>query len=156
MWGIRAGIGGEAHTHFLKTEVICLADPGIGNLRKIPADRNSFYVAYQKLKPLETRIGVAGIGGKFFRFIHEITAGDLVVYPALNEGRIYVAKVTGQYKYIGSGKSFPHVRSVEWLCNFPKSELSEKARRELGAARTLFEVKRHATEIKHLVSQLLA
>lgn len=157
MWGIRAGIGGIAHLQFLERGFVGLSDPEMGDLRKIPPDRQSFYAAYRRLRPGETAIGIRGIGGKFFRFTHEIDIGDLVVYPSLNEGRIFVGRVAGQYTYSNQQiENLPHQRSVKWICNFPKSRLSKTAQRELGAARTFFEVKSHSVEISSLVRQLIS
>lgn len=156
MWCIRAGTGDRAHLSFLELKVVGLSDPGMGDLRKIPPDRQSFYAAYQRLRPHETRTGITGIAGKFFRFAHEITIEDLIVYPSRNENRVYVGRVTGQYKYSNQQiEDPPHQRSVKWLCNFSKSRLSKTAQRELGAARTFFEVKRHSVEISRLVTQLI-
>ena len=152
MWGIRAGIGGTAHLQFLERGFVGLSDPGMGDLRKIPPDRQSFYATYRRLRPGETTVGIGGIGGKFFRFAHEINIGDLVVYPSRNKDRIYVGRVTGHYTYSDQQiENLPHQRSVKWICNFPKSRLSKTAQRELGAARTFFEVKRHSVEISCLV-----
>lgn len=154
IWCIRAGIDGEAHSWFMDKMVVCLADQGMGNLRKIPADRQAFYGTYRTLHPSESASGTAGIGGKFFRFIHEIHNGDLIVYHSLSEARIYVGIVMGEYTYSRKqDEAFPHQRSVKWLCNFSKSRLSEKSRRELGAARTLFEIKHYREEIMGLVRQ---
>ena len=156
MWGIRAGIRGRAHLWFLEREVVGLSDPGMGDLRKILPDRQSFYTAYRRLRPGETRTGITGIGGKFFRFTHEIDIGDLIVYPSRYKGRIYVGRVAGQYTYSNQQiGNLPHQRSVKWLCNFLKSQLSKTAQRELGAARTFFEVKSHSVEISRLVRQLI-
>lgn len=156
MWAVRAGIRGNAHLWFLEREAIGLSDPGLGDLRKISPDRQSFYAAYRSLRPHETPTGISGIGGKFFRFIHEFDIGDLVVYPCRVDGLIYVGRVDGAYTYSNDrNEVLPHQRSVRWLCNFPKSRLSRKAQQELGAARTLFEIKHHSEEIGLMVSQLI-
>ena len=135
MWAIRAEIGSSAHLQFLERGVVGLSDPGMGDLRNIPPDRQSFYSAYRRLRPDETTAGIGGVGGKFFRFAHEINIGDLIVYPSRNEGQIYVGTVTGQYTYSNQQiENLPHQRAVKWLCNFPKLRLSATGQRELGAA----------------------
>ena len=155
MWGIRAGIRGSAHSWFIQHNVVGLSDPGMGDLRKISPDRNSFYTAYRRLRPGETKLGIAGIGGKFYRFTHEINIGDLVVYPSSIENWVYVGRVVGEYRYLTKQiKNLPHQRNVKWLCNFGKVQLSKTAQRELGSARTFFEVKRHSLEISRLVRQV--
>jgi restriction system protein len=146
IWGIRAGKGGEAHDLFIGECVIALSDADLGNLSKLPMTRDDFYMAYRKKHPEETKTGSAGIGGKFFRFIHEINVGDLVVYPALSDKTIYVGCISGDYIF-AKASPFPHQRSVVWKFMIPKSDFSLAARYELGAARTFFEFKKNAEEL---------
>ena len=84
--------------------------------------------------------------GKFFRFAVEMTKGDLVVYPALPDKQIYVGEITGAYRFVADS-DYPHQRNVKWKYVIPKSEFSTQAQYELGAARTLFEVKRNRDEL---------
>lgn len=146
IWGIRAGIGGEAHSLFLKMSVIALLDAGLGDLLKFDATRESFYSSYRNLHPDETRTGTAGIGGKFYRFIHEVAVGDFIVYPAIVDKQVYVGVVTGEYIFVESSK-FKHQRAVNWTHSIPKHEFSKMACQELGAARTFFEFKRKSQEL---------
>jgi restriction system protein len=146
IWGIRAGKGGEAHDLFVGGCVVALSDADLGNLAKLPKSRDDFYNAYRKKHPEKTRTGSAGIGGKFFRFIHEVNVGDLVVYPALSDKTIYVGSVSGDYTFAKSSP-FPHQRSVVWKFMIPKSDFSLATRYELGAARTFFEFKKNAKEL---------
>jgi restriction system protein len=146
IWAIRAGKRGEAHDLFLTEMVIALADAGLGDLAKLPNVRDAFYTAYRKNHSDETRTGSAGIAGKFFRLIHEVNDGDLVVYPSLNDKTIYVGAVSGGYVF-DKGSPFPHQRSVVWKFMIPKSDFSLAARYELGAARTFFELKKNAKEL---------
>ena len=155
IWVIRAGVGGEADHLFLSGRVIVLRDPGMGNLKKLPSRREAFYEAYGKLRPDETRTGITGIGGKFFRFVHEIAVGDLVLYPSLKDKQLHIGRITGDYRYVTKPhRSFPHQRRVVWLYTIPKWRLSEFAHRELGAARTFFRLKNHAAEIKKILTAM--
>jgi predicted Mrr-cat superfamily restriction endonuclease len=146
VWGIRAGKRGEAHELFLEDRVVALADAELGDLSKLQTSREAFYIAYRKKHPNDTRTGSAGIGGKFFRFMHEVSVGNLVVYPALRTRTIYVGVVTSGYAF-RKGSAFPHRRSVEWRFEIPKSEFSLSARYELGAARTFFEFRKNVKEL---------
>jgi restriction system protein len=146
IWGIRAGKGGEAHDLFISECVIALSDADLGNLAKLPKSRDDFYKAYRKKHPDETKTGSAGIGGKFFRFIHEVNVGDLIVYPALCDKMIYVGSICGDYTF-NKSSPFSHQRSVLWKFMIPKSDFSLAARYELGAARTFFEFKKNAKEL---------
>ncbi len=146
IWGIRAGKSGEAHDLFIDEGVIALSDADLGNLANLPKSRDAFYKAYREKHPDQTRTGSAGIGGKFFRFVYEVSVGDLIVYPALPDKTIYVGSVTGDYTF-ARNSSLPHQRSVLWKFVISKSDFSLPARYELGAARTFFEFKKNAKEL---------
>jgi restriction system protein len=146
-WVVRAGIRGEADSYFMEKELIVLSDPGIGDLTRIEPNRQSFYSAYKSIRPNQNRPGIAGVGGKFFRFIHEMTIGDVTIYPSLESQEVFVGKITGQYQFVSEDECFPHRRTVRWTASFPKAALSKGARNELGAARTLFKYKKHFDEI---------
>lgn len=149
VWGIRAGKGGNAHELFLDGSVIALSDAGLGDLSILESTRDAFCSTYRKLHPDETRTGSAGIAGKFFRFSNEIEVGDLVLYPSLSNGTVYIGQVLGEYVYNKAVPAdFPHQRRVKWKYTIPKRELSQTAQYELGAARTFFQFKKHVHEIE--------
>ena len=126
----------------------------MGNLAEIDPNREAFYASYRKSHPDESKTSVTGIGGKFFRFVHEMQVGDAVLYPSLKRGkRVYVGEVIGGYNYDSSMALFPHQRCVRWIHVFSKSILTQSALYELGTARTFFCLKRHADEVNRLVSE---
>jgi len=145
---VRAGRQGSADLLFLKENSIALSDSEMGDLKQLPDDRASFYQAYANQHPDALRVAVAGIGGKYYRFVHEIAIGDIILYPSLIDRHLHCAVVKGRYSFrrTAAWKEFPHRRGVEWLTSFPLDALSVEARRELGAARTLFLFKRHVHE----------
>lgn len=145
-WGIRAGKGGKAHDLFIDEGVIALEDADLGDLSKLESNREAFYAAYRELFPDETRTGSAGIAGKFFRFANEIGVADLVVYPARPDKQVYVGEITGEYEYVSSS-DYPHQRKVNWKYVIPKSQFSQPAQYELGAARTFFQFKKNVDEL---------
>ena len=151
IWCIRAGPNAAAHSLFVEHGLVVLPAQGFGDLRLLPKEREAFYAAYGKHHADEGMTAIAGIGGKFFRFIHEIENDDLVLYPCLPDKKIHYGVVAGPYAYEKSQKDFPHRRKVIWKGAFAKSILSEPARRELGAARTLFQLKNNADEIRKVI-----
>jgi restriction system protein len=154
IWAIRAGEKGEADGVFLEYGRMVLSDAGLGDLSKLAPEREAFYSLYRALHQDDTRVGSAGIAGKFFRFVHEIQVGDLVLYPSLKDKQVYIGEVIGEYVFDESLCSkFPHQRTVHWKYVVPRAALTVSAQRELGAARTFFKFKRHAKEIKELVAQ---
>ena len=146
-WVIRAGIRGSGDSYFMNEGIICLNDPGLGDLSQIKPDRQSFYDAYRVIKPDDTHAGIAGIGGKYYRFVHEMKVGDMVIYPSLRTRGIYVGEILGKYLFNDLNTQFPHQRKVKWITSFPKDALSKSAQYELGAARTFFKYKKHINEI---------
>jgi restriction system protein len=145
-WGIRAGKEGDAHGLFIDKGVIALADAGLGDLSKLEATRDAFYRAYRELHPDESRTGSAGVAGKFYRFIHEVKVGDLIIYPSVVDKQVYVGEVSGEYEYVRRA-DYPHQRKVKWKWVVPKDALSQPAKYELGAARTFFQLKKNVAEV---------
>ena len=153
IWVIRAGKNGDAHNFFMNNNLLVLKDDQMGNLGKIDPTREAFYHAYRKIHPNATKTGSAGIGGKYYRFVHEVKIGDFILYPCLKDKQIYVGKIKGCYVYASTADlECYHQRSVQWLYYFPKSALTEFAKRELGAARTFFKLKSHYQEVMRLIN----
>lgn len=146
-WGIRAGRAGQAHDLFLSSDIVALEDVGLGDLRALKPLRTCFYSRYRRLFPDASQPAVSGIGGKYYRFVHEVAVGDLVLYPAVNDLRVYLGVIASRYRFT-AGSPFPHQRRVRWQYVIPKAVLSRSARNELGAARTFFEVRKMLDEVK--------
>lgn len=152
IWAIRAGKKSEAHKLFLDNALIALEGSDMGDLRKLPGNRQAFYDEYQKNHNDESRKVIKGIGGKFYRFVHETQIDDIVLYLCSANRQIYVGNIVSEYIFsLIPDPKFPHQKKVDWKYYFHKSIPSELARRELGAARTFFKVKNHAKEIKTII-----
>jgi restriction system protein len=160
VWGIRAGLSGQksdAHELFIESSLMVLSKQDMDDLRLLPKERDAFYAAYGSRHPDEGSVAISGIGGKFFRFIHEVQLGDIVLYPCRLNKKIYFGEVVGRYFYDDSiNKEFPHRRKVCWKGSFPKQALSESARREIGAARTFFRLTKHVEEFECLIAKNVA
>ena len=157
---IRAGLesadhGSAAHSLFINDGVIVLIEQGMKDMRALPKDRQAFYTAYKSRHASEGITAIKGIGGKFFRFVHEVKVGDNILYPCRLDMKIYFGVVTGSYFYDSTRKEFPHSRCVSWLTSFPKKELSLYAKRELNTARTFFLLKKNAEEIRRHISTIV-
>jgi restriction system protein len=159
IWVIRAGRAGEtsaaSHDIFVRKRLLVLEAQKMDDLRKLPEDRDSFYAAYRHTNPDAGDVAIRGIGGKFFRFIHEIKAGHIVLYPCRIDKLVYIGFVAGPYRYsTKEHPNFPHIRKVRWIGSFPKKRLSLGAYREMGGARSLFLFKSHTSEILELIPKL--
>src|SRR6266853_456344 len=65
----------------------------LGNLKSIDATREAFKAAISGKYP-DYKVGAAPIhAGTLFKFIHEIKAGDLIVYPSKPDRMVNLGKV---------------------------------------------------------------
>jgi restriction system protein len=156
IWVIRAGQRSTAHGLFMERGFIALSKQTMGDLRLLPKKRQAFYEKYMSEHTDEGLSGIRGIGGKFFRFIHEVKEGDVILYPCLLDKKIYCGEVIGKYFYDENDKEneFPHRRKICWKGTFLKSALSELAKRELGAARTFFRFKKNTGEVTRCMTAI--
>jgi restriction system protein len=153
-WVVRAGLQSAAHDLFMDRGRIVLMSQEMGDLRALPKDRQAFYEAYRSKHDSDGETAISGIGGKFFRFIHEMRVGDHVLYPCRLDKIVYFGVVTGPYVYDASQADFPHFRKVHWIASFPKKVLSLYSKRELNTARTFFCFKKNAEEIYRRIAAI--
>ncbi|MDK9724583.1 MAG: restriction endonuclease [Sterolibacteriaceae bacterium MAG5] len=149
LWGIHAGKTGDADTLFLKKHCVALGWAKIGDLSIIKADREAFKTkvaaAYLDAKPG----AIPNNAGQLYRFVHELKAGDLVVYPSKRDRMIHVGCVEGGYEYDPKTEpGYPHRRKVAWLKSVPRTHFSQGALYEIGSAMSFFAVKNYAEEYR--------
>jgi restriction system protein len=153
VWGIHAGKSGDADSLFLKNEVIALGWSEMGDLSKLPNNREPFKAMYSKTYPDVKQGSIPVNAGQLFRFVHEIQIGDIVVYPSKIDKRIHVGKVKSTYIYQPQVNSnYPHVRRVEWLKDLSRTGFSQGALYEIGSAITLFQVQNYPDEFLRAIT----
>jgi len=82
-----------------------------------------------------------------FKFLHEIKAGDFVIYPSKADRMVNIGRFTGVAQYhAGDADEYPTRQMVKWLGHFPRNEVSQSALNEIGSFLTMFRVKRYAHE----------
>jgi restriction system protein len=146
IWGIHIGIG-----HALKPieeGYIAIGWSKMGDLSKLPADREAFKKAVVSNYP-ETKPGaVPVVAGTLFKFANEMKIGDLVIYPSKIDRMVNLGTIKGGYEFKRSlgDMEGPNRRSVKWARNIPRPEFSQSALHEIGSAVTLFQVKNNADE----------
>ena len=118
--------GGDAGGIFLKKNQVALGWEAMGDLGTLATTRDAFkeklIEAYPDRKPGYYPMAT----GQLFRFVHEIKAGDLIVYPSKRDKRVYVGEVTGPYLHVEKGSdSYPHRRAVKWLKEFPRTKFTQ-------------------------------
>jgi restriction system protein len=143
-WGFHILAGGDS---LVKQGYVALGWPEMGDLQKIAPTREAF-----KAKLRETygdKLHVANSAGQLFRFVHEMKAGDTILYRSKVDRQIHLGKVLGPYEYKPTlNTEYCNVRTVEWIKAVPATLFSQGALYELGSALTLFQVKNYAAEFQ--------
>ena len=149
LWGIHGGRTGDADELFLKKNVIAIGWAKVGDLSKLQPNREAFRdrvaAAYPEKKPGSIPVNA----GQLFRFVHEMSSGDLVTYPSKRDRRIHIGRVAGEYHYDTSTEpGYPQVRQVKWLASVPRTQFSQGALYEIGSAMSLFQIKSYPEEFR--------
>jgi restriction system protein len=144
VWGI--------HNDALTTELITggfvsIGWDKIGDLSKIGPDREALKEAQKSAYP-DTKPGAVPVqAGTLYRFAFDMHVGDVVVAPYRLDNTINIGIVSGPYEYVGDAATHPHRRAVAWKkLGVPRSVFTQAALNEIGAAITLFNVRKHAAE----------
>lgn len=122
----------------------------MGDLSQLPKDREAIKAALAMAYP-DTKAGAVPVAaGVIYRFVHEIEAGDYVVYPSKHNRLVNIGRFTGEFVYEANPKngdeSYPNSRVVDWLGHFPRSEFTQSALYEIGSFITLFLIRNHDAE----------
>jgi restriction system protein len=119
----------------------------LGDLTHLDPNREAFKAMLREARP-ETKEGAIRVaGGVLYRFVHEMKPGDLVIHPHRPDSTLAFGRITGDYRWDATSERHRHRRDVEWVdSSIPRQKFSQAALYEIGAAVTLFTVKRHATE----------
>jgi len=147
LWGIHGGRLGKADTLFLKQNCIAIGWHEMGDLSKLPMDREAIKERVSEIYT-NTKPGAVPVhAGQLFRFAHEIRLEDYVIYPSKIDRQIHIGTVTGEYRYDpAKSAAYPHVRDVQWKGAYPRTRFSQGALYEIGSAITLFQVRNYADE----------
>jgi restriction system protein len=127
---------------------IAIGWSAMGDLSKLPANREAFKKAvsatYPKMKPGAVPI----IAGTLFKFAHDMKKGDLVIYPSKVDRMVNLGVIQGEYKFQPASDEVdcPNRRAVKWTGHIARPVFSQSALHEIGSAVTLFVVKNNAEE----------
>jgi restriction system protein len=147
LWGIHAGKTGDASHLFLKQNVIALGWSHVGDLSKLPADREAFKARVRECYPDRKEGYFPVAGGQLFRFVHEVKTGDYAVYPSKQDRNINIGEVAGSYQYDPKTElGYPQQRPVKWLRSIPRTQFSQGALYEIGSALSFFQIRQFADE----------
>ncbi len=139
IWGIH--MGRQHGSAPIEEGYISLGWSQIGDLRALPSDRDAFKNAFARAYPDAKPGAVPVHAGVLYRYVSEMTEGDIVVYPSKADRVVNIGRV-GSYSFHpeASDDEMQHRRSIEWLAHVPRSNFPQAALNEIGSALTLFQV----------------
>lgn len=145
VWGIHCKIHGDSL--FMQKGFIGIGWQAMGDLRNIASNREAFKKSVASKYSDWSRGAVINSGGQLYRFVHEMKAGDFVVYRSKADRNIYIGKIAGDYDYRPDlHEQYVNVRRVEWAGHSPLTQFSQGALYELGSALTLFQIRNFVAE----------
>ena len=149
VWAVRAGAAGQADCVFLERSQIAIAFADASeDLSALAPTRGAFKQMFGRsgdAKPSAIPIQA----GQLYRFVHELSIGDNIVYPRRADRTLHWGEIAGPYVFDADGsEEFAHRRAVRWIGKMSRDALSQGALYEIGAALTLFEVKSFAAEFR--------
>lgn len=88
------------------------------------------------------------------RFVKEIKIGDIILVPDAIHRTILIGEITGDYTYKKDWNDscpYQHRRTVKWINEVARDELSEPMKNSMGASLTVFSLKQYSEEIQRLM-----
>jgi restriction system protein len=151
-WGIHV-TGSSGDSLYLKQNHVAIGWAEAGDLRQLRADREAFKSKVAEVYGQQKRGRVINSASQLFRFVHEMEAGDNVIYRSKLDREVHIGEIAGDYRYDPTlSAEYPNVRPVRWLRSFPITRFTQGALYELGSALTLFQVKNYAQEFRAAIS----
>ena len=147
------GIGQDA----IEKQRVSIGWSRMGDLSKLPEDREVIKNAIATAYPENKQGAIPVYAGVIFRFIHEIKAGDYVVYPSKHDRMVNIGRFTGEFVFepgdINDDFRYPNSRTVDWLGHFPRSDFNQSTLYEIGSFITLFSIQTHTAEFLAKIDQ---
>jgi restriction system protein len=145
VWGIH--MGNHVSDRPIEGRYVGIGWPAMGDLTKIDANRDAFKTKLTLAYPDKKAGAIPIDAGSMFKFLHQINAGDIAIYPSKADRMVNVGKFLGQIEYVENDRDeYPTRHKIQWLGHFPRSDFSQTALNEIGSFLTLFRVRRHANE----------
>ena len=120
----------------------------MGDLSRLSHNRDAFKARFAKIYPNVKPGAVPVQAGVLFRFVHEISVDDVVVYPSKPDRMVNLGVVRSEYTFEPAADAvYPHRRRVQWVKSVPRADFSQSALHEIGSAITLFLVTTHAGRV---------
>jgi restriction system protein len=144
MWGVH---NDEPQLDLIGNGFVSIGWEEMGDLSAIGYDKEAMKAKLTAMYPDMKPGAVPGTAGTLLAFSHRMQRGDLVVYPYKPDSTLNFARIDSDYYFEGSVPLHQNRRNVTWLSTgVPRTTFSQSARYEVGAAVTVFRVRRHKQE----------
>jgi restriction system protein len=145
VWGLHmAEIDAQAP---IKGGFIGIGWAEMGNLSHLSDNREAFKARFAEVYSSVKPGAVPVKAGVLYRFVHEMSVDDVVVYPSKPDRMVNLGVVQSEYAFEPAADTvYPHRRRVRWMKSVPRADFSQSALHEIGSAITLFLVTTHAEE----------
>lgn len=146
-WGLHAGRSSEADHLFRQQNRIGIGWPQMRDLTELADTRTAFKARFGEVFPDEKDGAIPVKAGMLFRFVHEMEAEHIILYPSKITKKVHIGRIKSDYRYTPKRLAgYPHQRDVEWLKEVSRTRFSQGALYELGSAMSLFQVQNYAEE----------
>ena len=140
LWGVRGGKKGEFEDAAVKRNKMALGWDKTGDLSNV-----NRMAILERLKEAYPDAGTGTLSswtGQLYRFVNEISVGDIVVMPCKGKSYVFIGEVDGGYDFDPNPNSeFRHLRSVKWNGEpIQRNVFGEDMKSSFGAIQTVFEV----------------
>ena len=135
---VRAGKGGVRSKEFEELELVAIGFVPAGDLSGL--DKAGIKRAVEEGFEGDPAGRIRTSAWQLILFANSMRVGDLVVVPDGSSGPLLFGEITSEYEYLDPPpiENWRHVRRVRWLGRKDRASLSNKTRRSLGAATTVF------------------
>ena len=145
VWGVH--MGAHVSDRPIEGGYIAIGWPNLGDLSAIETTRDAFKKHLALTYPNKKPGAIPVDAGTLFKFVHELKAGDIVIYPSKGDRMVNIGRLKGKLRHdIDDRDKYPNKKDFQWLGHFPRDEFSQSALNEIGSFLTLFRVRRHVAE----------
>lgn len=149
MWGVHSD---QPQLDLVGNGFTAIGWTEMGDLSLIGDDREAMKAkvaaTYPNLKPG----AIPGTAGTLLSFAYRMQVGDLLVYPYRPDSTLNFGRIESDYYHDAAAPLHRNRREVTWLkTDVPRTNFSQSARYEVGAAVTVFRVKNHVDEFLRFI-----
>ena len=152
-WVVRSGSKGDDVSHlFAEKSVVAIGwlSEDLSRLNSREEIKERIRVEY----PESSDGAVNSYAGTLWRFLKDISVGDLILTPPTGSTEVWIGRCRGPHEYLPYVISdhYPDVRRVSWLKQVSRSLLSGPLQSSISSELTVFNVSKHIEEIEGLIN----